>query len=100
MAWRPLRNLGLKFAALGLGTLLWFTLSGQQVERTVNAPILYSHVPPSLEITGDLTVNVLVHLRGADNQISRIAPGDVRAIIDLADAHAMSRGTLTLRTDQ
>ena len=37
MAWHPFRNLGLKVAALGLGTLLWFTVSGQQVERTVCA---------------------------------------------------------------
>ena len=35
MAWHPFRNLGLKVVALLLGTLLWFTVSGQQVERTV-----------------------------------------------------------------
>lgn len=100
MAWRPLRNLGLKVAALGLGTLLWFTVSGQQVERTVRAPLEYVHVPPSLEITGDQTSDIFVHLRGTDNQISRIATGDVRAVIDLADARAMVKGTLPLRTDQ
>ena len=35
MAWHPLRNLGLKLAALALGTALWFTVSGPQVERNV-----------------------------------------------------------------
>jgi YbbR domain-containing protein len=100
MAWHPFRNIGLKVAALGLGTVLWFTISGQQVERTVRAPIEYVHVPTGLEITGDQTDTILVHVRGADNQISRIAPGDVRVVLDLADVHAMVHGTLALRTDQ
>jgi YbbR domain-containing protein len=100
MAWRPFRNIGLKLAALGLGTVLWFTVSGQQVERTVRAPIEYVHVPPTLAITGDQTDSIFVHLRGADNQISRIGTGDVRAVLDLADAHAMVGGTFPLRTDQ
>jgi YbbR domain-containing protein len=100
MAWHPFRNLGLKLAALGLGTVLWFTISGQQVERTVRAPIEYVHVPPGLEITGDTTDTIYVHLRGADKQISPIATGDVRVVLDLADARAMVGGTLPLRTDQ
>jgi len=100
MAWHPFRNFGLKAAALGLGTLLWFTISGQQVERTVRAPIEYVHVPPALEITGDQTDTIFVHVRGADNQIGRIAAGDVRVVLDLAAAHPMVRGTLPLRTDQ
>ena len=35
MAWHPFRNLGLKTAALALGTLLWFAVSGEEVERLV-----------------------------------------------------------------
>jgi YbbR domain-containing protein len=100
MAWHPFRNVGLKLAALGLGTFLWFTVSGQQAERTIRAPIEYVHVPDGLEITGDSTDSVLAHVRGADNQISRIAAGDVRAVIDLAGVHPMVTGTLALRTDQ
>jgi len=100
MAWHPFRNLGLKFAALGLGTLLWFTVSGQQVERTIRAPIEYVHVPDGLAITGDASDNVLVHVRGAESQIGLITACDVRAVIDLAGAHPMTKGTLALRTDQ
>ena len=71
MAWHPFRNLGLKVAALGLGTLLWFAISGQQVERTVSrVPVVYRNVPTGLQITGDLTEAVTVHVRGSENQIS------------------------------
>ena len=59
MAWHPFRNLGLKFAALGLGTLLWFTISGQQVERTVSrVPVVYRNVPGGLQITQRETAGV------------------------------------------
>lgn len=101
MAWHPLRNLWLKIAALGLGTLLWFTISGQQVERTVSrVPVVYRNVPTGLQITGDLTEAVTVHVRGSENQISRLQTDEVSAVVDLADAAAGQRSTFPLRTDQ
>lgn len=101
MAWHPFRNLGLKVAALGLGTLLWFTISGQQVERTVSrVPVVYRNVPTGLQITGDLTEAVTVHVRGSENQISRLQTDEVSAVVDLADAVAGQRSTHPLRTDQ
>jgi YbbR domain-containing protein len=101
MAWHPFRNLGLKIAALGLGTLLWFAISGQQVERTVSrVPVVYRNVPTGLQITGDLTEAVTVHVRGSENQISRLQTDEVSAVVDLADAAAGQRSTFPLRTDQ
>lgn len=101
MAWHPFRNLGLKVAALGLGTLLWFAISGQQVERTVSrVPVVYRNVPTGLQITGDLTEAVTVHVRGTENQISRLQTDEVSAVVDLADAKAGQRSTFPLRTDQ
>ncbi|HKW00680.1 MAG TPA: CdaR family protein [Vicinamibacterales bacterium] len=101
MAWHPFRNLGLKTAALGLGTLLWFTVSGQQVERTVSrVPVVYRNVPTGLQITGDLTEAVTVHVRGSENQISRLQTDEVSAVVDLADAAVGQRRTFPLRTDQ
>ena len=100
MAWHPFRNLGLKVLALGLGGLLWFTLSGQQVERTIRAPIEYVNKPPALEIEGDLTDTVFVHVRGTDSQIGRITPGDIHALIDLAGFNAVTRGTFALPKEQ
>ena len=49
MAWHPFRNLGLKMAALVLGTMLWFTVSGQQVERRLSVAVFYRNLPASLE---------------------------------------------------
>jgi len=100
MAWRPFRNLGLKVAAIGLGALLWFTVSSQQTERSVRVPVEYRNVPASLELTGDQTESVFVHLRGPENVISGLAPGDVRAVLDMKLATPVNRGTFPLRTDQ
>ena len=101
MAWHPFRNLGLKIAALGLGTLLWFAVSGEQVERTVSrVPVVYRNVPGGLQITGDLTEIVTVHVRGSENQISRLPIDELSAVVDLADAQAGQSNTFPLRTDQ
>lgn len=100
MAWRPFRNFGLKLIALALGTLLWFTVSSQQLERSIRVPVEYRNVPDSLELTGDQTESVYVHLRGPDNVISRLEPGDVRAVLDMAQARAVDHGTFPLRTDE
>ena len=72
MAWRPFRNLGLKAMAVGLGTLLWFTVTGEQVERKVQrVPIFYRGLPGSLEIT-DQPDSVDVSVRGSYTEISRM----------------------------
>jgi hypothetical protein len=101
MAWHPFRNIGLKIAALGLGALLWVAVAGQQVERTVSrVPVVYRNVPIGLQITGDLTEAVTVHVRGTENQISRLQTDEVGAVVDLGDAQAGQRSTFPLRTDQ
>ena len=66
MAWHPFRNFGLKLVALLLGALLWFTVSGQQAERTVpGVPVVYRNKPAGLEITD------LQHRRHRDRSGSR-----------------------------
>ena len=86
MAWHPLRNIGLKIAALVVGTLLWFIVSGYEIERRVRVPIGYSSVPPGLEMTSEQD-DVSVHVRGTDTEVSALGAGDLRVIVDLADAH-------------
>lgn len=86
MAWHPLRNIGLKIAALVVGTLLWFIVSGYEIERRVRVPIGYSSVPPGLEMTSEQD-DVSVHVRGTDTEVSALGSGDLRVIVDLADAH-------------
>jgi YbbR domain-containing protein len=99
MAWNPLRNLGLKFVALGLGALLWFTVSGQQVERKVpGVQVHYRNLPSSLQIT-DQVESVDVHVRGVESQITALLPGELVVEVDLQGEVAGSR-QLPLRTDQ
>ena len=50
MAWHPFRHFGLKISAFVLGLLLWITVSGQQVERSVVVQLQFRNVPASLEI--------------------------------------------------
>jgi YbbR domain-containing protein len=99
MAWHPFRNIGLKLAALGLGTLVWFTVSGPRVERTISGvPVIYRNVPASLEIS-DQTQEATVHVGGSDSQIRRLEPGDLVVEIDLAGERP-GLVVLPLRTDQ
>jgi YbbR domain-containing protein len=98
MAWHPFRHLGLKAAALALGTLLWFTVSGNQIERRVSVPVSYSNVPAALEMTGDQVDAATVHVRGDDNLVGGLAPGNLRVVLDLRDAYA-GTNLITLQTN-
>ena len=99
MAWHPFRNVGLKVAALALGTLLWLTVSGHQIERRIQVPVSYSNMPSPLEMTGDQIDDVSVQIRGSDNIIGGLGQGDLRVVVDLGDAHSGSN-LIPLRTDQ
>ncbi len=99
MAWHPLRNIGLKFAALGLGTLLWFTVSGHQIERRISVPLSFRNVPAPLEMTGEQIERVSVHVRGDDNIVSALTEGALRVVVDLASGKP-GPNLMPLRTDQ
>ena len=92
MAWHPFKNLGLKFLALGLGSLLWFIVSGERiVERSVSVPLAFRNRSASIEMTNTPPSTVDVRLRGSSGQLARLGPGDVAAYIDLAGTPAGSR---------
>jgi YbbR domain-containing protein len=99
MAWHPFRNFWMKLAAVVLGTLLWFTVSGQQVERRVpGVQVQYRNLPESLEIT-DQVESVDVHVRGVESQITALQPGELVVVVDLRGEKEGS-WRLSLRTDQ
>jgi YbbR domain-containing protein len=99
VAWHPFRNLGMKLVALGLGTMLWFTVSSDHmVERSVRVPLVFRNTPLGLEIAPDAPDQVEVHLRGRVSQLTG-DQGDVIVYIDLAGGSAGSR-LFHLRTDQ
>lgn len=99
MAWHPFRNLGLKVAALLLGALLWFTVSGHQIERRISVPLSFRNVPAPLELTGEQMESVSVHVRGDDNIVSTLSEGSLRVNVDLATSQS-GANILPLRTDQ
>jgi YbbR domain-containing protein len=88
MRWHPFRNFGLKIAALALGALLWFFVSGQPVDRSVAVPVLYLHTPAGLQITGRPLQEVNVHIRGGYSQIMQLGRTEVWVVADLSDLKA------------
>jgi len=99
MAWHPLRNVGLKFAALAMGALLWFTVSGQQAERPVpDVPVVFVNKPSGFELT-EQTTFVDIHVRGLDSQLRTIQARDFEARVDLTGAR-LGNQQIPLRTDQ
>lgn len=99
MAWHPFRNLGLKFAALALGTALWFTVSGHQVERRIPVPVFYRNVPHGLELTGEQADQVNVHLRGGDTIISSLGQNQIFVVVDLGGGRE-GVNVISLRLEQ
>ena len=100
MAYHPFRHLGLKLLSVGLAVLLWVAVLGQHVvERGVRVPLEFQNRPAALEIVGTPPTTVDVRLRGTSSLLSRLQPGEVVAILDLASARPGAR-LFDLRTDQ
>ena len=92
MRYNPFRNLGLKVLAVALAAVLWLTLAGEHiVERSLRVPLEFRNIPDPLEIVGNAPDSVDVRLRGSSAVLSRVQPGEIVAVIDLATARAGSR---------
>jgi len=88
----PFRNLGLKALSLGIGVMLWMSVSGEEtVERGLRAPLELQQFPAGLEIQGEAPSTVDVRVRGTSGELSRVGPGDIVAVIDLHRARAGNR---------
>jgi YbbR domain-containing protein len=86
----PFRNLGLKVLSVGIGALLWISVSGEEVvERGLRAPLELQQFPQGLEIQGEAPSTVDVRVRGTSGALSRVGPGDIVAVLDL---HAVRPG--------
>lgn len=87
MAYHPFRNLGLKFLSVCIAGLLWLVVAGERVvERVMRAPVEMQNLPEGLEIVGTPPDTVEVRLRGPSGALSRMAAGDMAAVIDLQTA--------------
>jgi YbbR domain-containing protein len=86
------RHFGLKLLSLALGALIWLLVSGEQVvERTMRIPLEFTNVPANLELVGAPPTLVDVRVRGSAGALSRVAAGEVVAMLDLRTARAGER---------
>jgi YbbR domain-containing protein len=100
MRYHPFRNLWLKMLALALAALLWLTVAGEHiVERSLRVPLEFRNIPEMVEIVGNPPDTVDVRLRGSSAVLSRVQPGEIVAVLDLAGARSGSR-LFHIRTDE
>jgi YbbR domain-containing protein len=87
MALPGFRNLGLKILSIVLAALIWLLVSGEQiVERALRIPLEFTNLSPQLELVGDTPDVVDVRVRGSSGALSRIATGELVAVLDLRSA--------------
>ncbi|HKE82783.1 MAG TPA: CdaR family protein [Vicinamibacterales bacterium] len=92
MALPIFRRLGLKLVSVILAALLWLVVSGEQtVERALRIPLEYTNLPRQLELVGDPPTVVDVRVRGSSGTLSRIAQGELVAVLDVRSARAGQR---------
>lgn len=83
----PFQHIGLKIVSLLFAVLLWMAVAGEEtVERGLRVPLELQQYPVGLELTGDLPTTVDVRVRGASGTLSRVAAGEVVAVLDLRGA--------------
>jgi YbbR domain-containing protein len=86
------RHFGLKLLSLALGAVIWLLVSGEQVvERTMRIPLEFTNLPAELELVGAPPTLVDVRVRGSSGAISRVASGELVAVIDLRTARTGQR---------
>ena len=92
MAVAGFRHIGLKIVSIALASLLWLIVSGEQiVERALRVPLEFTNLPPQLEIVGEPPNVADVRVRGSSGALSRIATGELVAVVDLRTAKTGQR---------
>src|SRR5918996_467156 len=92
MAVPGFKHLGLKFVSIALAALIWALISGERiVERALRIPLEFTNLPSELELVGDTPTVVDVRVRGSSGALSRIAAGELVAVLDLRSARPGQR---------
>jgi YbbR domain-containing protein len=88
----PFRHIGLKLLSVAIAVLLWMAIAGEEtVERGLRVPLELQQFPAGLELLGDVPTTADVRVRGAAGTLSRVALGDIVAVLDLRSAKAGER---------
>ncbi len=86
------RHIGLKVVSIALAALLWLVVAGEQiVERALRIPLEFTNMPAQLELVGEPPNVVDVRVRGSSGALSRIAAGELVAVLDLQTARSGQR---------
>jgi YbbR domain-containing protein len=86
------RHIGLKAVSIALAALLWLVVSGEQiVERALRIPLEFTNMPAQLELVGEPPNVVDVRVRGSSGALSRVAAGELVAVLDLKGARPGQR---------
>lgn len=92
MAIPGFRHFGLKLLSVALGALIWLLVSGEQiVERTMRIPLEFTSLPAELELVAAPPTLVDVRVRGSSGALSRVASGELVAVVDLRAARPGQR---------
>jgi len=92
MAILRIRHVGLKVISVVLAALLWLLVSGEQtVERALRIPLEFTNLPSQLELVGSPPAVVDVRVRGSSGTLSRVAAGELSAILDVRTARIGDR---------
>jgi YbbR domain-containing protein len=92
MAYPGFRHIGLKLLSIVLASLIWLVVSGEQiVERALRIPLEFTNLPADLELVGETPDLVEVRVRGSSGALSRVAAGELIAVLDLRSARAGRR---------
>ena len=87
MAYPGFRRIGLKVLSIALAALIWLLVAGEQiVERALRIPLEFVNLPAALELVGEPPTVVDVRVRGSSGALSRVAPGELAAVLDLRTA--------------
>jgi hypothetical protein len=85
-----LRNPGTKLLALGIGIVVWFSLSGERreriSERSYHIPLSIVNIPPRSLVASPLPPTVDVRLRGPFTALRQLDPEKLDTVLDLKDA--------------
>jgi YbbR domain-containing protein len=94
-------NFFLKVLSLVLATGLWWLIAPdeQPAEVSLRAPVVFQHVPTTLEISSESIPEAQIRVRGPERVIRQLQPSEVHAEIDLRDAKAGER-TFDLSSQQ
>jgi YbbR domain-containing protein len=92
MAVLGVRHVGLKIVSVVLATLLWIVVSGEQtVERVLRVPLEFTNLPSQLDLVGEPLTTVDIRIRGSSGTLSRIAAGEMSAVLDVRTARTGDR---------